>query len=135
VLLDLRVRRRRHLEAGEAGGEFGDEADQLDRGVTEAIGQPVVGEVAHVPAEGLDERLIGDGQVLVAPAGHDEGAVSVDPAGDLGGQSGLADPRLAEQPEDRRPLSRRVVDHRPGQLQLREPAHEPALLLGPQFGG
>ena len=48
-------------------------------------------------AQRLDERLVGNGNVLVARAEQHHAAVTVGVEGDLGGQSGLAHPGLTRQ--------------------------------------
>ena len=77
-----------------------------------------------VVAERFHEGLIGHAQVLVTAAGQHQGTVAVDASGQLGGQAGLADPRLAGQ-ECHPPLARRRLLPEAGTaLQLVVPAHE-----------
>ena len=56
-------------------------------------GRDAIGEVP----QRLDEGLVGDAQLLVAPAGEDDGAPAVGSARHLGGQARLAHAGLAGQ--------------------------------------
>lgn len=134
VLFDLRARRPGRLDAGQPSGELGQEAGELAGGKPQTLGELVVGDEVHEPPQRLEEGLVGDGKVLVAAAEENDGTGGVGPAGDLGGETGLADPRLAEEPEHGDPVAGRVRDHL-GPLQLGDPAHEGPGRLDPELEG
>jgi len=70
------------------------DADEL-AGVTAQAGSEVQeGGVLDEVAEGLDEGLVGDAEVLVAAPGQDRRPLEVRGAGELGGQARLSHPRL-----------------------------------------
>ena len=77
-------------------------------------------EVTH----GFHERLVRDGQVLVAGAEEDDAALLVSGDGGLGGQSGLPDPGFAGEKDDPRSAFPGPFPGLGQRLQLARPADE-----------
>src|SRR5205807_2222535 len=85
----------RHAEARRFGFEAGNEPSQLWP-VGAQLGIEVLGRTGlGIPREGLDERLVRNERLLVAPAVEHVGTGGVRQAGELADEAGLADPRLA----------------------------------------
>ena len=109
---------------------FGKAADELCEPREEAAQFPgVAPETAlpgtgHVMAQRFHERLVGNAEVFVAPAGQNDPARPSDGTRQLDGQAGLADPRFAGE-ERHPPLARhRLFPQSQEAFQLLVPAHE-----------
>ena len=116
----------------EAFPQLGDQADQLARGGPEDPGQLLVVHPLGGRPKDLHERLEGHVEVLVATAVHHGDPLPVGQLGKVGGQPGLADARLAEDPHHPRPGP---LDDRPGGGHLLAAAHEGLPGIGAQLGG
>jgi hypothetical protein len=80
----------KRLELGQESAKLGSERSEFGR-------EAVPSERAGVGAERLDERLVGRGEALItAPVEHEHPGC-LDGAGQLRGEPGLADARLASQ--------------------------------------
>ena len=74
--------------------------------------------------QGLHEGLVGHAQVLVATPGQHGGPLSVSGFRELGGQPGLAHPRLAGENGDSLPGRSRLLPELGEALELRLATHE-----------
>jgi hypothetical protein len=128
VALGLGVRLERGGQAGHPGADLRHEPGQLAAVAAEPVGdgRRMVDEVA----QRLDERLVGNAEVLVAPPGQHRRPFVVHRPGQLGRQTGLADPGFAGHEGEAQLAGRRLLPELPEPGQLAVPADEDAADVG-----
>jgi hypothetical protein len=94
VAFRLRVGLQRSRQVGQPLGQLGGQAHKLPAMAAEALAQPVRRRVVDEVAQSLQERLVGDAQILVAAAGQHDAALGVSHLSEFGREPGLSHSRL-----------------------------------------
>ncbi len=100
VAIGLRVLRRPQRDAGQTRQQLRERARELGFQSVDALAEGGDREGGDGRTQRLDEGLMGDHDLLVAPAVQRETRVGVDAPDQLRHQAGLADPRLAADEHD-----------------------------------
>ena len=124
VLRRLGIGRRRRGHIGHVLREARHQARQLSRMTPHHLHEVLGLEVVDDERERLDERLVGNAQLVVAPAVDDGEPLRVDAARELAGQPCLADARLARHQDHRSLPVDRGAPEREQRVELGVAAHE-----------
>ena len=118
VALSFRVGLTQLGVVGQPAADLRDKLRELPSVLLGVGTQDLVRRLHHVMPEGADPRAVGHAEVLVAAAVQHRRAVAVGVHGELGGETGLPDPRLAGNERDAPGALARLIEQERESLAL-----------------